>query len=227
MRRADRLFQIVQYLRGRRLVTARQLADKLEVSERTVYRDVRDLTLSGVPIEGEAGVGYLLRRGADIPPLMFTRDEIEALVVGARMVRAWGGKSLSDSARLALAKIEAALPDDLRNEIQRSRLFALNFQHRQGADKPFDIVHRAINGEQILHFDYMREDGAASSRDVRPLGLFFWAPAWTLAAWCELRNDFRHFRIDRMRNATASDRSFDDEPGKTLQDFLAQIEREG
>jgi predicted DNA-binding transcriptional regulator YafY len=227
MRRADRLFQIVQYLRGRRLVTARQLADKLEVSERTIYRDVRDLTLSGIPIEGEAGVGYLLRHGADIPPLMFTRDEIEALVVGARMVRAWGGKSLSDSARLALAKIEAALPMNLKEEIDRSRLFAPNFRKLYGEPGSFDIVHRAINQKRVLHFDYTREDGATSSRDVWPLGLFFWAPAWTLAAWCELRDDFRHFRIDRMRNVNTIDRQFADEPGKTLTDFLAYMDHEG
>ncbi len=226
MRRADRLFQIVQYLRGRRLVTARQLADKLEVSERTVYRDVRDLTLSGIPIEGEAGVGYLLRRGADIPPLMFTRDEIEALVVGARMVRAWGGKTLSDSARLALTKIEAALLPDLRDEIERSRLFAPNFRNVHEGSGPFDTVHCAINRKHILHFDYTREEGLASSRDVRPLALFFWAPAWTLAAWCELRNDFRHFRLDRMRNVVLLGRAFEDEAGKTLAEFLAHIERE-
>jgi predicted DNA-binding transcriptional regulator YafY len=227
MRRADRLFQIVQYLRGRRLVTARQLAEKLEVSERTVYRDIRDLTLSGIPIEGETGVGYVLRHGADIPPLMFTRDEIEALVVGARMVRAWGGKSLSDSARLALSKIEAALPANLREEIDRSRLFAPNFRNAQGRAGPFDSVHRAINEKRVLHFDYVREDGVASSRDVRPLALFFWAPAWTLAAWCELRNDFRHFRVDRMRNVETVNRNFADETGKTLADFLAHMEREG
>jgi predicted DNA-binding transcriptional regulator YafY len=226
MRRADRLFQIVQYLRGRRLVTARQLADKLEVSERTVYRDVRDLTLSGVPIEGEAGVGYLLRRGADIPPLMFTRDEIEALVVGARMVRAWGGKGLSDSARLALAKIEAALPMDLKIEVERSRLFAPNFHSVRSESGPFDAVHRAINAKRVLHFDYTREDGVISSRDVRPLALFFWAPAWTLAGWCELRDDFRHFRVDRMRSVISIDRTFADEAGKTLADFLAYMERE-
>src|SRR5882672_1972135 len=105
MRRADRLFLLIQALRGRRLATARWLAEQLEVSERTVYRDVRDLQLSGVPIEGEAGVGYALRRGADIPPLMFTREELEALVVGARMVEAWTGRRISRAAQQALIKI--------------------------------------------------------------------------------------------------------------------------
>src|SRR5262245_3605323 len=107
MRRADRLFQIIELLRGRRLTTARTLAERLEVSERTIYRDVRDLMLSGVPIEGEAGVGYALRKGFDLPPLMFDREELDALVLGARFVQAWGGSDLSEAARRALFKIEA------------------------------------------------------------------------------------------------------------------------
>src|SRR5437867_2624804 len=110
MRRADRLFQIVQFLRGRRLTTAAFLAGRLGVSLRTVYRDVRDLSLSGVPVEGEAGVGYRLRAGFDVPPLMFTLNEIEALAVGARMVEAWGGPVLADSARTAIEQIVAPLP---------------------------------------------------------------------------------------------------------------------
>src|SRR5437899_1479879 len=110
MRRADRLFQIVQRLRRRGVTTAAQLAQALEVSERTVYRDVRDLQLSGVPILGEAGVGYALPRGFDLPPLMFTEEELEALVVGARMVQAWGDQKLARAAEDALSKIETVVP---------------------------------------------------------------------------------------------------------------------
>jgi predicted DNA-binding transcriptional regulator YafY len=223
MRRADRLFQIVQYLRGRRLVTARQLAERLEISERTVYRDIRDLTLSGVPIEGEAGVGYVLRRGADIPPLMFTREEIEALVVGARMVKTWGGRALSDAARQALAKIEAVLPNDLRQEIDRSRLYALNLRASARMADSLDLVRLAINARKKLSFDYTREDGELSSRTVRPLALYFWGPVWTLAAWCEWREAFRNFRVDRMANIVQR-AAFNDEPGKTLADFVRRIE---
>ncbi len=109
MRRADRLFQIVQYLRGGRLLTARTLAERLEVSERTIYRDIADLIGSGVPIEGEAGVGYLMRAGYDLPPLMFNRNEIVALVAGARLIRAWGGASMAQAAEEALVKIDAVL----------------------------------------------------------------------------------------------------------------------
>src|SRR5437763_10887575 len=113
MRRADRLFRIVRILRGGRLQTARMLAEKLAVSQRTIYRDVQDLQLSGMPIEGEAGVGYTLRRDLDLPPLMFTRSELTALVLGARMVRAWGGAENAEAANEALHRIEAMLPDEL------------------------------------------------------------------------------------------------------------------
>jgi len=110
VRRADRLFRIVQILRTGRLVTARRLAERLEVAERTIYRDIRELSLSGVPIEGEAGVGYLLRSGFDIPPLMFTREEIEALVAGARMVSTWGGEGLSGCMRSIFAPAAPSWP---------------------------------------------------------------------------------------------------------------------
>ncbi|WP_140054401.1 helix-turn-helix transcriptional regulator, partial [Oceanospirillum sanctuarii] len=123
MRRADRLFQIIQYLRNRRLTTAKWLAEKLEVSERTIYRDIQDLMLSGVPIEGEAGVGYVLRRGFDIPPIMFTKDEIEALVIAARMAKTWAGTKLARSTENALDKIEAVLPDNLKKELAKPRLY--------------------------------------------------------------------------------------------------------
>ena len=125
MRRADRLFQIVQYLRGGRLTTARRLAERLEVSERTIYRDIADLVGSGVPIEGEAGVGYVMRAGFDLPPLMFTRDEIVALTAGARMIRAWGGAGMARAAEEALVKIGAVLPEPERDRAQRVQVHAM------------------------------------------------------------------------------------------------------
>jgi len=122
MRRADRLFRIVRILRGGRLQTARMLAEKLEVSERTIYRDVSDLQTSGMPIEGEAGVGYTLRRDLDLPPLMFTRDELTALVLGARLVRAWGGAACTVAADQALQRIEAVLPAGSGQGVERTVL---------------------------------------------------------------------------------------------------------
>jgi len=223
MRRADRLFQIIELLRGRRLTTARHLAGRLEVSERTVYRDIRDLMLSGVPIEGEAGVGYALRRGFDLPPLMFDRDELEALVVGARFVQAWGGVVLSEAARRALAKIEAVLPADRRRDLRRSRVFALDFSVPRQIAATMDTTREAINRHRVLRFDYRREDSTDSSREVRPLALYFWGPVWTLAAWCELREDFRNFRVDRISNPQVLERAFTEEPGKSLDDFLKRV----
>src|SRR5438067_8044689 len=126
MRRADRLFRIVQRLRRRGATTARDLAQALEVSERTVYRDVRDLLLSGVPIQGEAGVGYALDRSFDLPPLMFDEEEIEALVLGARIVRAWADAKLARSAEEALQKIEAVLPSHLKDKLASTALYALD-----------------------------------------------------------------------------------------------------
>ncbi len=226
MRRADRLFQIIELLRGRRLTTARTLAERLEVSERTIYRDVRDLMLSGVPIEGEAGVGYALRKGFDLPPLMFDREELEALVLGARFVQTWGGSALSEAARRALVKIEAVLPADRRPDLRRSRLFALDFNVPVQLTVTMDAVRDAINQRQVLHMEYRREDGETSGREVRPLALYFWGAVWTLAAWCELRRDFRNFRVDRMTVARAAGRTFVEEPGKTLDDFLRTINRD-
>src|SRR3546814_9884514 len=120
MRRADRLFQIVQELRRRKLVTARQLAESLEVSERTIYRDIKDLAASGVPIAGEAGVGYVLQRGYDLPPLMFTEEEIEALVLGARIIECWADAALAKAAADVVAKVEAVLPGHLGHHVSRT-----------------------------------------------------------------------------------------------------------
>jgi predicted DNA-binding transcriptional regulator YafY len=224
VRRADRLFRLVQLLRARRFATARTLAEALEVSERTVYRDVRDLTLSGVPIEGEAGVGYALRRGFDLPPLMFDYEEIEALTAGARMVQAWSSPKLARAAQAALEKIAAALPADKRIAMERTRLYAPTFHIDPAMGKLLDIMREAIVERRRLAFDYKDEGGQASARAVRPLGLYFWGQRWTLAAWCEMRGDFRNFRLDRAAGVTAGTR-FPDEPGKRLEDFLRSVDK--
>lgn len=227
LRRADRLFRIVQELRGRRLVTAQMLAERLQVSQRTIYRDVRDLMLSGVPVEGEAGIGYVLRRGFDLPPLMFDRDELEALVVGVRMVQAWGGGRLAASADAALAKIEAALPESLRRDWRRSNLFAPTFHRELPPEDRLDRLREALNGKHVLEIDYVREDGRASTRLIRPLALYFWGPVWTLAAWCESSSGFRSFRVDRIQRIDLQSRRFAEEPGKSLADFMRAAQARG
>ena len=173
MRRADRLFLIIHALRGRRTaLPARRLAETLSVSLRTIYRDVSDLQLSGVPIEGEAGIGYMLRKGADIPPLMFTAEELEALVVGTRFVRAFAGERLSGGAQAALLKIEAVLPPELRQRAMRSRIFA-PAQWREVKNGIIDQLHEAIAEHRVLRLDYRDESQRSNVRDVEPLCLAF------------------------------------------------------
>jgi predicted DNA-binding transcriptional regulator YafY len=219
MRRADRLFQIVQYLRGRRLTTAAQLAGWLQVSARTVYRDIQDLERSGVPVEGEAGVGYRLRPGFDLPPLMFSYEEVEALVAGARMIGSWGSPQLRHAAELAMAKIAAALPEARRVELERTRLYALNYSAPAVGDV-LDTLRHVIAGRVVTLFDYRDASGQASTRHVWPLGLYFWGATWTLAAWCELRQDFRSFRLDRIDSAYSTERQYPDQAGRRLEDYV-------
>jgi len=223
MRRADRLFQIVQHLRGGRLVTARMLSERLEVSERTIYRDVADLMATGVPIDGEAGVGYLLRSGYDLPPLMFTRDELAALTLGARFVKAWGGARLALAAEEALVKIEAVMPEKERRAGAETNLFAMGDSLPDEVRRVVDHLEASIRDRRRVHIVYDALDGEASERDLRPLGLYHWGKVWTLAAWCELRTDFRNFRADRITTIADCGDNFRDEPGKTLRDFLRRM----
>lgn len=221
-RRADRLFQIAELLRGRRLTTAQQLAEWLNVSPRTVYRDVRDLQLSGVPIEGEAGIGYRLSRTASLPPLTFTADELAALAVGARMLETWGGAGFASGARGALAKIASAMPADKRATLERAPFFAPSFHIKGDFSEKVDALHRAIDGRRIVSFAYSDRNDAKTERRVWPLGLVYWGAKWTVGAWCELRDEFRNFDVERMRNVALHD-AFPDMEGRRLADFLRHV----
>ncbi|MGB3502948.1 MAG: YafY family protein [Mesorhizobium sp.] len=226
MRRADRLFQIVQHLRGGRLVTAQMLGQRLEVSDRTIYRDISDLQSSGVPIDGEAGVGYLMREGYDLPPLMFTRDEIVALVAGARMVQAFGGAAMARAAGEALVKIGAVLPPPEKDRIRQTAIHVPNIMMSDATRVLVDATEKAIDERQVVALDYRDEQGRPTRREVRPLGLSFWGKVWTLVAWCEMRDDFRAFRLDRIAELNAAGRTFRPERGKTLTDYYRQAERQ-
>jgi len=224
MRRADRLFQIVQYLRGGRLVTAARLAERLEVSERTIYRDIADLQASGVPVDGEAGVGYVMRAGFDLPPLMFSRDEIVALVTGARLVRAWGGAAMARAAEEALVKIETVLPDAERRRAHEVEIHAIAMEMTPAVRDRIDEIETAVQARQRLNLSYVDAEARTTERVVRPLGLWFWGKVWTLVAWCELRNDFRMFRLDRIAEMDDAGAPFRPERGKTLSDFYRAME---
>jgi predicted DNA-binding transcriptional regulator YafY len=224
-RRADRLFQIVQYLRGRRLTTALQLSEWLNVSERTIYRDIRDLSCSGVPIEGEAGVGYRLNQSFDLPPLMFDVNEIDALVMGVRMVSAWGSPELAQAAEMVLSKIRSVLPNDLRIKSEQAHLYVPKFFDRDAA-QTLALMRQAMQQRYIVAVDYSDQYGQISERRLWPLGLFFWGNVWTLAAFCELRQEFRTFRIDRVRQVSVLDEIYPDQHGYRLNDYLRAMRAE-
>lgn len=223
MRRADRLFQTVQLIRGRRLSTAQLLAERLQVSVRTVYRDVADLQHQGVPIEGEAGVGYRMRAGYDIPPLMFTAAEAQALVAAIRIAQPRLDGALAAGAEGALSKILAVLPPAVRAAADSLALFAPPVGPDALSLQRLATLRQAAEARRKLQLHYVDLQDEASERTVRPLGCFFWGQVWTLAAWCELRQDFRSFRIDRLRSAQVLDEGFRDEPGRTLADLLRRL----
>ncbi len=223
MRRADRLFQIIQLLREDRVVTAHTIAAKLEVSERTIYRDMQDLSLSGVPIASEAGSGYRLLPGFHLPPLMFNEEELAALLIGARMVQAWTDQGLASAATQAMIKIESAVPEPLRDELAREDILVPDFGVDRHVSKRMQLFRVGIKAQQKVAFRYRREDGVRSSRTVHPLGLFYWGRVWTLTAWCELRDQFRHFRLDRMTHVNLLEAPFESPPGRTLQDYLRAV----
>ena len=223
MRRADRLFQIVQHLRARRLTTASALAELLAVSERTIYRDIRDLSLSGIPVKGEAGVGYCLDRSFELTALMFTPDEVEAVVVGLRMAQAFAGPRLRDASVTALDKVILALPKHRRAEVERSQIYAPPVHANREIDPLREMLNSAINDHAVLQLTYADDERKKTERAVRPLALHFWGSVWTLAAWCQLRQDFRNFRLDRIEGCTRTGGSFADEPGKTHIDFLRTV----
>lgn len=228
MRPADRLFQILLMLRHGRIVTAAALAEALSVSERTIYRDIADLVQSGAPIDGEAGVGYRLRRGYQVPPLMFSGDELEALVIGAKLVQAWGDPALGQAAEQALARIGAVLPRHLDERIEGSgRCFlAPDFMQPAARREPMALLREGMEHGRKLDVVYRRADGQTSTRRLWPLGLVFWGHCWTLGAWCELRKEFRTFRVDRIEHVAASDEHFDDRYGHLWNAYLAKAQEE-
>lgn len=199
MSRTSRLFKLMDALRGRRQpVTAARLADELSVSVRTVYRDVQTLAGLGAPIEGSAGVGYLLRAGFFLPPLMFAEEELEALVLGARWVQGQGDPALARAADSALAKIATASPRDLRDRIAETGLWAPRLGRPAAQGAGLRTIREAIRREHKLKIRYLSIAGSETDRLIWPVALIFFEGARLVAAWCELRGDFRHFRADRI-----------------------------
>ncbi|MEM0989503.1 MAG: YafY family protein [Pseudomonadota bacterium] len=222
MRRASRLFDIIQILRRGKLVRARDLADELEVSERTIYRDTAALIASGVPIEGEAGVGYVLRGDYDVPPLMFNEDEIESIVLGLRIVQSWADHGMVDAAASACLKIEAVLPEHLKAFMSAVPVDAPANHYSEPITIQRGALRRAIRQKHKVAICYRSKVGAKSDRVIRPLKLSFYGSIWSVSAWCELRQDFRVFRLDLITSAEFLEEAFQDELGKTLPDMVAR-----
>lgn len=202
--RTQRLFELIQILRRHRYpISGHRLAEELEVSLRTIYRDIVTLQAQGASIEGEPGVGYVLRPGFMLPPLMFSEEEIEALVLGSRWVAHRADKKLTLAAKNVLAKISAVLPEDLRHQLEFSGLFigpvktALDHDDEQEA-----LIRYAIRRENQLQMTYLDIKEDKSQRIIWPLALGFFEEHHVMVAWCELRQDFRHFRTDRITQLT-------------------------
>jgi predicted DNA-binding transcriptional regulator YafY len=202
MRRADRLFQIIQILRGaRQPLTAQVIGRELEVSIRTVYRDMADLIGQRVPIRGEAGVGYMLDADFDMPPLMLTRDEIEAAVLGAQWVASRGDPGLAKAARDLVAKIATAVPDHLRPFVLEPATGTPPHPRNQPDGLDMARTREWIHAGRKLHIAYRDEKEVISRRLIWPIKLGYFETVRLLVAWCELRGDFRSFRTDRVVEA--------------------------
>jgi predicted DNA-binding transcriptional regulator YafY len=225
MRRADRLFQIVQLLRRDRVSTAARLARELGISERTLYRDVADLMASGVPIESEAGVGYRLPRHFDLPPFMFNAEEGEALLLGARIVAAWGDPSLREAAESLLRKVEAVLPAGRRKSLSDLPFLVPDFHVPPETARFLGVLRQGLREQRRVRIAYARADGTSSDRVVQPLGLVFWGYRWHLAAWCEVREALRTFRVDRIQAAELLE-AFQPTEGHDLESYLGRMRAE-
>lgn len=201
MDKTERLFALLDALRRRRTpVTAEVLAQAQGVSVRTIYRDIQTLVGLGAPVEGEAGVGYILRSGFFMPPLMFTPSELEALVLGARWVQTLPDGELAEAARNALAKIATASPDDLRSRIDDAGLWPVNITRDRSTVAVLEHAREAMRDERAVDIEYDDAEGKPTQRTIWPIQIAYYEGKQILVAWCCLRNDFRLFRIDRLRS---------------------------
>jgi len=221
MSKPDRLFQLTNLLRAHQPVTAKQLAEKMMLSERTIYRYIDDLSVSGIPVYGEPGVGYKLTEGFELPPLHLTPLELEALVLGVNLVTTRTGENLSQAAHSLLSKIEASLPlgHKLQKDKQSVALAPYSF-YDEKMRKKWDLIHLAIKKKTPLQLHYLSLDDQESQRVIYPLGLFYWGGVWTLGGWCFLRKAYRNFRVDRIKDIVASNEKLPMPEQVSLSDYI-------
>ncbi|MES2435790.1 MAG: YafY family protein [Pseudomonadota bacterium] len=219
MRRAERLFRLVNELRARRISRACDLATAFEVNIRTIYRDIAHLQASGLPIEGEAGVGYLLRPGFNLPNVTFTYEQVDALAVGLSFAESLDDPGLATAAREVRAMLQANMPDPTARKLADAPYFSL--RSKTGAPSQAIVLRKAIRERRLVQMLYDNGAGQRSQRNVRPLAIWNLTDGWMFSGWCELRHGFRTFRLDRISQLGLTDTRFDDDPAKDLQAFLA------
>jgi len=226
MNKSERLLQLMTLLRGkRRASTAKVLAEKLNVSERTIYRDIQSLIYSGIDISGEAGVGYLLQPGSEIPSIMFSEKELEALVLGIRLLKGWADDDLVAAASQAIEKIKAVVPAKVGFDLDKKTTKFLVPPLARKEDIQFsELLRGAIDTCQVVSLQYISEEGKESNREIRPLGLMFWGQVWTIASWCELRGAYRLFRLDRIQTAVLTKKVFELSERCNFADYISQYE---
>ncbi len=223
MRRADRLMKLVHFLRQRRrAVTANRIAEEFGICTRTVYRDIQGLMDSGVPIKGEAGVGYVIDKQYYLPPITFDADELEAISLGISMVRQWTDAAFAEKANNAFDKIQAVLPANLQGELRQITTYSMPSKLVPPWTVSFSSLRECIRARRTVDIEYHDESGKYSFRTVRPLALLFFSPVWLLSGWCEKREDFRHFRLDRIQKVNYEGELFEDEPDKNLTALMAK-----
>ena len=222
MRRADRLFDIIQALRAApQPITAAMLADKLEVTVRTVYRDIAALQGSRVPIEGAPGLGYVLRRGFDLPPLMFTTEEVDAIAVGVRLLRRLRDRKLQEAAESVLGKLSAVVPQPLQSQLVAAPLYVSDGSAPAVTGVDPSQLRSAIRETRKLAITYVDEEGRHTQRTIWPIAMAYYVDVTLVGAWCELRNDFRHFRVDRILASDVLDERFSADSGRLTAAWLA------
>ncbi len=224
MRKAERLFQLTNLIRAKQPITADEIAQELNVSVRTIYRYIDDLSVSGIPIYGTTGIGYQLDEDFELPPLNLSEKELESLLLGMKMVTAWSGNELSSAAKSLTAKIQAVLPKGMIDDYS-DVVFAPDFVHNKKQKDLWENIHHAIKTFNSIDIHYNSLDEVLSQRILYPLGLVYWGSKWTLAAWCTTRKDFRNFRVDRIVEINILVDKFTLTDKINLQEFLAATKK--
>jgi len=224
MRRADRLIKMTHFLRQRRrAVTAKQIAEAFDICTRTVYRDIQCLIDTGAPITGEAGVGYTIDKRYYLPPITFDADELEAIGLGISMVRQWTDRQFADKAASAFEKIKAALPANLQGELEQITTYAVPTRPKVPWTVSFSGLREYIRIRRKISIVYSDQQKQVTTRTIHPLALLFFNPVWLLVGWCEKRQDFRNFRLDRIQSLELEEAIFTDDPSKNMAAYMEKV----